>query len=150
MDMLKTIVAITGRPGLYKRISQGKNMLIVESLLEHKKVPAYPQDKVVSLGDIAIYTEEEEVPLSKVLTTIQTKENGAAIAMDLKAAKPDELRAYFAEILPNFDRDRVYPSDIRKIISWYNLLVKENLTDFSSEKDEAAEEKPEEDSAAKE
>ena len=144
MNILKTILVITGRPGLYKKLSQGKNMFIIESLLDHKKGATYPQDKVVTLSDIAIYTDEEEVPLSKVLTSIQTKENGAPISFDFKSAKPDELRSYFAEVLPKFDRDRVYPTDIRKILSWYNLLLKENMTDFSTEEVKPEEKEPSE------
>ena len=127
--MLKTILAISGRPGLFRLYSHGKNMLIVESLANHTKVPAYAQDKVISLGDISIYTNEGETPLHEVLTSIQTKENGAKASIPT-SAKPDALRAYMAEILPDYDRDRVYPSDIKKIIMWYNQLLEAGITDF--------------------
>lgn len=127
--MLKTILAISGRPGLFRLYSHGKNMLIVESLANHTKVPAYAQDKVISLGDISIYTNEGETPLHEVLTSIQTKENGAKASIPT-SAKADELRAYMAEILPDYDRDRVYPSDIKKIIMWYNQLLEAGITDF--------------------
>lgn len=120
--MLKTILSISGKPGLFKLVSHGKNMLIVESLADKKRVPAYAKDKVISLGDIAIYTNEAEVPLHEVLTNVKNKENGQQASVST-SAKPDELRAYFAEILPNFDRERVYPSDIKKLISWYNILI---------------------------
>lgn len=130
--MLKTILSISGKPGLFKLVSRGKNMLIVESLADKKRVPAYAKDKVISLGDIAIYTDDAEVPLYEVLTSVKNKENGEKASIPT-SAKPDELRAYFAEILPNFDRDRVYPSDIKKLISWYNILVSAGITDFTPE-----------------
>ena len=128
--MLKTILSISGKPGLFRLISHGKNMLIVESLVGKKRVPAYAKDKVISLGDIAMYTDADEVPLHQVLTNLKNKENGEKASIST-SAKPDELRAYFAEVLPNFDRDRVYPSDIKKLISWYNLLIGAGITDFT-------------------
>ncbi|GHU13852.1 hypothetical protein FACS189441_2170 [Betaproteobacteria bacterium] len=143
--MLKTILSISGKPGLYKLVSQGKNMLIVESLSDQKRIPAYAKDKVISLGDIAIYTDEEEVPLHTVLTGVKEKENGELITLNLSAAKPDELRTYLAEVLPAFDREKVYPSDIRKLLSWYNLLIASGITDFTpEEKPQEAEAKEEE------
>ncbi|MGL5546763.1 MAG: DUF5606 family protein [Tannerellaceae bacterium] len=135
--MLRTVLAISGKPGLYKLISQGNNMLIVESLVDGKRVPAYGKDKIISLGDIAIYTEETEEPIQKVLGAIYKKENGQPASIKLNST-PDELRAYFAEILPAFDRERVYPTDIKKLLSWYNILVNANMTDFEAE--ETAEE----------
>jgi len=136
--MLKEILSLTGKPGLFKLVSQGKNMLIVESLLDGKRIPAYTKDKVVSLGDIAIFTETIEVPLSKVLEALKTKENGAVCSLDPKSDN-DKLRKFMAEILPKFDRDRVYPSDIRKLIMWYNILINAQITDFSiEEKEEVA------------
>ena len=136
--MLKTILSISGKPGLFKLVSRGKNMLIVESLADKKRVPAYAKDKVISLGDIAIYTDDAEVPLYEVLTSVKNKENGEKTSIPT-SAKPDELRTYFAEVLPNFDRDRVYPSDIKKLISWYNILIGAGITDFTPEKPTAEE-----------
>lgn len=127
--MLKEILSITGKPGLFKLVSQGKNMLIVESLVDGKRTPAYAKDKVVSLGDIAMFTETEEIPLSEVLEKVKVKENGAVASVDSKADN-DVLRKYMSEILPAYDRDRVYPSDIRKLISWYNILITNNITEF--------------------
>lgn len=135
--MLKTILSISGKPGLYKLVSQGKNMLIVESLADKKRFPAYGNEKITSLGDIAMYTDTEDVPLKEVLLSMKKKENGAAVVMDLKKATADDLRAYLA----TFDRDRVYPSDIKKLIVWYNLLVASGMTDF--EETPAAETKEE-------
>jgi hypothetical protein len=131
--MLKTILSVSGKPGLYKLISQGKSMIIVEALSDRKRVPVYASEKVVSLGDIAMYTDTEEVPLHTVLTSIKAKENGEKASFDYSKASSDGLRSYMAEVLPDFDRDRVYPSDIRKLISWYNLLVDAGITDFSPE-----------------
>ena len=141
--MLKTILSIAGKPGLYKLVSQGRNMLIVESLVDKKRTPAYGSEKIISLGDIAMYTDAEDVPLSQVLTAVKRKENGEVATIDLKKAAQDELKAYMAEVLPNFDRDRVHVSDIKKLISWYNLLIKSGMTDFEEqpEAEEAAEAK---------
>ena len=108
-------------------------MLIVESLQTGKRQPAYAHEKIISLGDIAIFTNEEDVPLSEVLNAIKEKENGAKVILDIKKADNETLRAYLAEVLPNFDRERVYPTDIKKLISWYNLLVETGNSDFVEE-----------------
>lgn len=135
--MLKNILSISGKPGLYKLISQGRNMLLVESLTpEKKRFPAYSTDRIVSLGDISMYTTEEDVALSKVLTNMVEKENGELASIDPKKATNDELREYFATILPNFDRDRVYVTDIKKLISWYNILVSCGIKEFQEIKPE--------------
>lgn len=144
--MLKTILSISGKPGLYKLISQAKNMLIVESLQTGKRQPAYAHEKIISLGDIAIFTDDEDVPLGEVLNSIKVKENGAKVSLDIKKSDTETLRAYLAEVLPNFDRERVYPTDIKKLISWYNLLVETGNDDFVEEK--KAEEAPEKEAAA--
>ena len=141
--MLKEILSIGGKPGLFKLVSQGKNMLIVESLVDGKRVPAYSRDKVVSLGDITIFIETGDAPLSEVLENILAKENGKEASIDSKSEN-DVLRNYMGEVLPEFDRDRVYPSDIRKIISWYNLLIKNGITNFSKEEEKKEEAKTEE------
>lgn len=127
--MLKEILSVTGKPGLFKLISQGKNMLIVESLIDGKRMPAFTKDKVVSLADIAIFTENEEVPLIQVFEKLRVKENSAAASIDPKADN-DKLRAFMLEVLPEYDRDRVYPSDIRKLINWYNILINSGFTSF--------------------
>ncbi len=136
--MLKKILSVSGKPGLFKLVSQGKNMYVVESLIDKKRIPTYPRDKVVSLGDIAIYTSNEEIPLSEVLHTMFEKENGAKIEMAGNTT-PDQFKKYFAEILPDFDRERVYPSDIKKIVSWYNLLLDNEITDFRKKEEETEE-----------
>ena len=141
--MLRTILSISGKPGLYKLISQGKNMLILETLdATKKRIPAYSHDKVISLGDIAMYTDADEVALGEVLESVKTKENGAVASIDYKKASQAELHAYMAEVLPSYDRDRVHTSDIKKLIQWYNILVSCDITEFAPEEsaDEAAEE----------
>ena len=115
--MLKTILSISGKPGLYKLISQGKNMLIVESInADKKRFPAYGNEKIISLADIAMYTDDAEVPLYDVLEAMKKKENSAIASLDPKKASPEQLREYLAEVLPNFDRDRVHVGDIKKLI----------------------------------
>lgn len=136
--MLKKVLSISGKPGLFKLVSQGKNMYIAESLVDNKRIPVYARDKVVSLGDIAIYTVEEEVPLSLVLSNMKIKEDGKEIEMKSKN-QPSELRSYFSEVLPEFDKDRVYPSDIKKILNWYNILLKAGLSDFDAKEEEEPE-----------
>ncbi|MBR2487280.1 MAG: DUF5606 domain-containing protein [Paludibacteraceae bacterium] len=129
--MLRDILSITGKPGLYKLVSRGNNMLIVESLLDGKRVPTYARDKIVSLGEISMYTMGEDIALSEVLTKLGEKEGLKVASIDPKKADNDELRDFFGEVLPDFDRDRVYPSDIRKLIQWYNILINAGITDFT-------------------
>lgn len=139
--MLKSVLSISGKPGLYKLISSGKNMLIVEAMDETKKrLPAYAHERIISLGDIAMYTDEEDVPLYTIFESIKKKENGAPVAMNPKKMKSDELYAYLAEVLPNYDRDRVHTEDVRKLISWYNILIKNGVTEFKAQDEETKEE----------
>ena len=105
-----------------------------------------PHEKIISLGDIAIFTDEDDVPLGEVLESIKKKENGGKVSLDMKKADAETLRAYLADVLPNFDRERVYVTDIKKLISWYNLLVETGNTDFVEEKKADAE--PEKEAAA--
>ena len=133
--MLRDILSITGKPGLYKLVSRGNNMLIVESLLDGKRVPTYARDKIVSLGEISMYTMGEDVSLSEVLIKLGEKEGLKVATIDPKKADNDQLRDFFGEVLPDFDRDRVYPSDIRKLIQWYNILINAGITDFSIEEE---------------
>ena len=129
--MLETILAISGKPGLFKLVSRGNNNLIVETLdTQKKRFPAFAADKIISLADIAMYTDEKEVPLREVLNNIKAKESGKTTSIDYRKASKDELYAFLGEVLPNFDGDRIYPSDIKKLIQWYNILVENGLTDF--------------------
>lgn len=136
--MLKTILSVSGKPGLYKLLSNSKNMIIVESLVDKKKIPVHPRDKVVSLGDISIYTETDDVPLKDILLSMKQKENGVKSSI-APNSKPEELKKYFEEVLPEFDRDRVYPTDIKKMISWYNILIESGI-DFETEEKAVEEE----------
>ena len=118
-------------------------MLIVESLVDGKRTPTYARDKIVALSDISMFTDADDVRLGEVLTAAGKKEGLKAVAMDPKKATNEELKAWFDEVLPNWDRDRVYPSDIRKLIQWYNILVNAGFTDFTDKEEEetGAEEK---------
>ena len=127
--MLKEILSISGKPGLYKLVSQAKGMLVVESLVTGKRVPAYSHDKIISLGDISIYTENEDRPLSEVFETIKEKEQGKAIAIS-KGASAEEYRKYVESVIPDYDRERVYPNDIKRIVDWYNIVVNAGITEF--------------------
>ena len=118
---LSGIISISGKPGLFKVIAQGKNNIIVESLLDQKRSPAYSTDRISSLEDISVYTTDEDAPLKNILESIYKKEDGKACPShkeDLTA-----LCSYLKEILPNYDEERVYPSDVKKIFQWYNLLL---------------------------
>lgn len=132
--MLKTIVAISGKPGLYKVLSQGKNMLIVENLTDGKRIPAHSSEKVVSLGDISMFTESEDKPLNEILEAMKALENGAKSSIDPKSDN-NALRTYFAQIVPDYDHERVYPTDIRKLVQWYNLLIETGNSDFTSKEE---------------
>ena len=136
--MIRKIVSIAGKPGLYKLVSQGRNMLIVEALATGRRTPAYAHDKVISLADVAIYTTEEDMPLGQVLEKVKEATNGQPV--DVKSYADADLRNYFATILPNFDQDRVYTTDIRKLFSWYNILIASGITEFGPAEDENAEE----------
>ena len=138
--MIKRILSIAGRPGLYRLVNQGKNMLIVESLTTGKRTPAYSHDKVVSLGDISIYTNEGDVPLYDVFESIKEQEQGKSV--DVKAMTDQEVREAFRKMLPEFDDDRVYTNDIRKVYAWYNQLIAAGVEKFKDDEiaeDEAAE-----------
>lgn len=119
---LTGIIAISGRPGLYKVIAQGKNSIIVESLMDNKRFPAYASDRISALDDISIYTYDEDAPLRDLLTAIYKKENGKECPSHKEDLKV--LQSYLLEILPNYDQERVYPSDVKKMFQWYNLLHK--------------------------
>ena len=138
--MIKRILSIAGRPGLYRLVNQGKNMLIVESLTTGKRTPAYSHDKVLSLGDISIYTNEGDVPLYDVFESIKEQEQGKSV--DVKAMTDQEVREAFRKVLPEFDDDRVYTNDIRKVYAWYNQLIAAGVEKFKDDEiaeDEAAE-----------
>lgn len=129
---LEKVLSISGKPGLYKLVTQTRNGFIAQSLLDKKKISVTMQHNVSILSEIAIYTLQEELPLKEVFNKIKAKENGKATTVSHKESK-DKLEAYFFDVLPNYDEDRVYASDIKKIIQWYNLLEKHDLLDFDTE-----------------
>ena len=132
--MQQTILAIAGKPGLYKLVSRGNNNLIVEILDQtHRRLPAFATDRITSLADIAMFTETDDVPLMDVLESLKTLEEGKKASIDVKKASGDQLREYFAKVLPEFDRERVHNSDIKKLIQWYNILIENGITDFKEE-----------------
>lgn len=140
--MLKTILSITGKPGLFKIVANGKNMLLVEDLVSGKRYPAHSRDKIVSLGDISMYTDADDVPLADVLENARKLYEGKPV--DLKALmQGSAIREEFAKVLPDYDRDRVYDGDIKKFFSWYNLLLQAGYTTFKEEEKPAeAQEEP--------
>lgn len=133
--MLKNILAITGKPGLYRLVNRGSNMLIVESLLDGKRMPTYARDKIISLADVSMYTNGDDIELWKVLEAACMKEDGKPCAIDAKKADNKVVLAWFDEVLPDWDRDRVYPTDVRKLISWYNILINAGITTFAPEEE---------------
>ncbi len=137
--MIKEVLAISGKPGLYRLISRGKNMLIVESLDESKKrMPAYASDRVVAVAEISIYTDDgEDTPLVNVFDSIKKLYEGKEVDINHKKAENDEVIAFFAKALPNYDTERVRVSDMRKVIAWYNILVKAGITDFELKEEKA-------------
>jgi hypothetical protein len=136
---LTGIIAISGKPGLYKVIAQGKNSIIVESLIDGKRVPAYSTDRISALDDISIYTYDEDAPLRDLLTAIFKKEAGKECPSHKDDLK--DLTAYLLGLLPNYDQERVYPSDIKKIFQWYNLLHKSGNLKLEEAVEEAVAEK---------
>lgn len=133
--MFETILTISGKPGLYRLLSRGRNMFIAECVdASKKRIPVYNSDQVVMLDDIAIYTDTEEIPLRSVFAKIYEKENGV-LPFDLKMATPEELVEYFESVIPDYDRERVYLTHIKKMFSWYNILVANGVVDFPEEEE---------------
>lgn len=128
---LQDILAISGQPGLYKYVAKSSNGVIVEALSDGKRSNVPATSKVSSMAEIAIYTEGEDLPLNKVFENIFKFTEGKA-TISHKSSN-DQLKAHFAEVLPEYDRDRVHVSDIKKVFAWYNILVEKGMTDFSIE-----------------
>ena len=143
-QMKETILAIAGKPGLYKLVSRGKNNLIVEALdATHRRQPAFATDRITSLNDIAMFTETDDVPLMTVLDNMKTLEDGKKASINEKKASGEELHDYFTKVLPEWDRDRVQNSHIKKLITWYNILIESGITDFKDATEEQADKKTE-------
>ena len=139
--MIRKILAISGKPGLYKLISRGNKSLIVETVdAQKKRIPAFGADCVVSLGDISIYTNDDsEVPLADVFESIKANYGTDPLDLSPKKASQDDIIAFFAKVLPNYDTDRVRVSDMRKVLSWYNILAADGITEFAAKEEEAEE-----------
>ena len=135
---LDKILSISGKPGLYQLKTQTRTGLLAEALADGKRITVSARQNVSLLSEIAIYTLAEEVPLREIFSKISEKENGGE-AISHKSSK-DELEEYFFTILPDYDEDRVYPSDIKKVLQWYNLLTKKGITNFSESEADASEE----------
>lgn len=139
--MKDTILSISGRPGLYRLVAQGRGNLIVEALDAGKRrFPAGARDRVTSLNDVSMYTDEEDVALMQVFQNISDSHEGKAVELSYKNASLRELADFMAAALPNYDRDRVHASDVRKLIQWYNILVGQGYTEFADPQEEAASE----------
>ncbi len=136
--MLKEILAITGKPGLYRLVSRGNRMLIVESLDEAKKrMPAYVTNQVVGLGDISVYTNDgNDIPLGQVFQNISEKYEGKLVDLDFKKASSDEMKDWMLSVLPNYDTDRVRVGDMKKMLQWYNILIQNGVSEFVDAKEE--------------
>lgn len=127
--MLENILSISGKSGLFKLVSRGKNVLIVESLIDKKRVPVHSHEKVVSLSDISMFTTEEDVLLSNVLENIKNKNNGEKLDLDTLDTN-EKLYNALSDVLPNFDKNKVYITDVKKLFRWYNILMDNGITSF--------------------
>ncbi len=145
--MLNKILSVSGKSGLFKLVSTGKNISIVESLNDAKRYPIHANDKAVALSDVSIYTKTDVVPLVEVLNKIKDKENGNKTSVSPKDSS-NKMFAYLAEILPDYDSERVYASDVKKLISWYNILIENNI-DLVVEKSDSTEQSDAENSEPK-
>ena len=129
--MKQTILSIAGKPGLYKLVRHATMNLIVQTIDEKKKrIPTFATDRVTSLSDISMFTEGDDVPLYEVLVKVREKEGGKVSSLDWRKASAEQLQNYFAEILPDYDRDRVHNSDIKKLLQWYDILIKGGISNF--------------------
>ncbi|MBF8149463.1 DUF5606 domain-containing protein [Winogradskyella sp. F6397] len=140
---LDTILSISGKPGLYQIVTQTRTGAVVESLIDKKRITVGAHSNISILSEIAIYTLTEEVPLRDVLKKVKEKEGGQQTSISHKDGK-DVLEEFFFEVLPDYDEDRVYPSDIKKVVQWYNLLQKNNLLESLEESKDAKETSEEE------
>lgn len=136
---LEKVLAISGKPGLYKLVTQTRGGFVAESLIDGKRLSISLQSNVSVLSEIAIYTLTEEIPLYKVLTKIKEKEEGQTASVKPKDSK-DKLEEYFFDVLPDYDEDRVYASDIKKVVQWYNLLQKHDMLDLLEDEKKANDE----------
>ncbi|MCQ2112303.1 MAG: DUF5606 domain-containing protein [Bacteroidaceae bacterium] len=137
--MNKEILAVSGKPGLYKLVNRGNNMLIVETLdAQKKRMPVYASERVVSVADISIYTDDgEDTPLTSVFENIKKEYEGKAVDLNPKKADNEDIVDFFKKALPNYDTDRVRMSDMRKVLAWYNILIAAGIVEFEEKNEEA-------------
>ena len=138
---LKKILSISGKPGLYKLLATTKSAVVVESLVDGKRFSVFRQYDISSLGDISIYTETGDEPLEEILKRIFKSTGGKPVEVDLNDVKA--LMAFFENVLPEYDKENVYPSHIKKVVKWYNLLLDKGLLDFEDKEEKSPEEQPE-------
>ncbi len=145
---LKDIMAISGKPGLYKFVAQGRNAIIVEQIETGKRTSAFTHERINSLEEITVFTDDKDKPLKDVFKAIYEKEDGK----ESISPKSDNqtLKDYFGEVVPDYDRDRVYVSDIKKILAWYNILQKADMLSFEEEEEKEEKEEKEDKSAEEE
>ena len=137
MDLSK-ILSIAGKPGLFKLVGEAKNNIVVESLIDGKRTPAFSHERISTLEELSIYTESEDVPLKDVLKNIYEKHDGKPISSPKKLSSND-LKKLFEEVLPDYNKEAVYVSDIKKVFNWYNFLLEKDLLDFTEEEPETVE-----------
>ena len=139
---LSKILSIAGKPGLYKHIAQSKTGIVIEAIGDGKRTSAFASEQISTLQDISIFTTDEDVKLEDVFKTMFKKEGGKK-AINPKKTSSKEVKAYFKEVLPDYDEDRVYVSDMKKVIKWYNALAENNILEFKEEKETKKEDKKE-------
>jgi hypothetical protein len=131
--MFDTVIYVSGQSGLYRLLSRSKNYLILEKLPGRERFPLPTSTQALYVKDITVFTTHEEEPLPKVFTSIRDHYNAASLPFDPSSVSKDELFSFFAEVLPTFDRMRVYPTDIRKIFKWYNTLIAAGITEYDTD-----------------
>ncbi len=129
---MERILSIAKKPGLYRMVNRGKNTLVVEALGGGRRMPVFATDKITSLNDITVYTHSGDLELWKVFVAIADKEGKAKASVDYKNCAPHVLRAYFEEVLPHYDHDRVHDSDMRRIMQWYDIMLEAGQSDFEA------------------
>jgi len=131
---LSKILSIGGKPGLYKHIAQSKTGIVIESITDGKRTSAFASEQISSLNDISIFTNDEDVKLEDVFKSMYEKESGKK-TINPKKASSEEIKTYFESVLPDYDKDRVYVSDMKKVIKWYNALAENNILEFNKEEE---------------
>jgi len=142
MDLSK-ILSIAGKPGLFKMVGESKNGIVVESLTDGKRIPAFSHERISSLKEISIYTEDDDMPLFDILKNIYEKQEAKPVKSP-KKLNSNDLKSLFAEVVPDYDKDAVYTSDMKKVFSWYNQLLENDMLDFTEEEAEKEEDAKEE------